>query len=261
MKPQVRLSAILIATQLDIKGIKAFIPYKPLADTAWELFYKTEGDKHLCFYNYGIVAFKGYSEEEIRFVVNSIKPYLTKETRWLRDDHDISLSEEENIQLDFDHIIVNRLDDQVVRIVMLNMAQSVALDHYHAISETLLSEVKNISKNLESSGRLTLGRNKMMRFLGKALNTQNDIAENIYIFDAPDLVWDNEYLDKLHQGLMKYFDLRIRFSEVDYTLKIIKDNLQIFREIASQRESNTLEVIIILLILLEVFDLLITKLF
>lgn len=261
MKTQVRLSAILIANQLDIKGIKAFIPYKPLADTAWELFYKTEGDKHLCFYNYGIAAFKGYSEEEIKFVVNSIKPYLIKETRWLRDDHDISLSDEENIQLDFDHIIVNRLDDQVVRVVMLNLAQSVVLDHYHAVSETLLSEIKDISKNLESSGRLTLGRNKMMRFLGKALNTQNDIAENIYIFDAPDLVWDNEYLDKLHQGLMKYFDLRIRFSEVDYTLKIIKDNLQIFREIASQRESNILEVIIILLILLEVFDLLITKLF
>ena len=100
----------------------------------------------------------------------------------------------------------------------------------------------------------------MMRFLGKALNTQNEIAENIYIFDAPDQVWDDEFLDKLHQGLMKHFDLRVRFSEIEYTLKIINDNLSIFREIINQRESSLLELIIIVLILVEIVDLFITKL-
>jgi required for meiotic nuclear division protein 1 len=100
----------------------------------------------------------------------------------------------------------------------------------------------------------------MHRFLGKALNTQNDIAENIYIFDAPDLTWEDEYLDKLHRGLIKHFDLKVRFSEIEYTQRIIENNLTVFREIIHQRESNLLEVIIILLILVEVFDLFITKL-
>ena len=100
----------------------------------------------------------------------------------------------------------------------------------------------------------------MMRFIGRALNTQNDIAENIYIFDAPDLVWDDEFLDRLNQGLIKHFDLRVRFSEIEYTLRIIEDNLRVFSEIINQRESSLLEWIIILLILVEVFDLLITKL-
>jgi uncharacterized Rmd1/YagE family protein len=100
----------------------------------------------------------------------------------------------------------------------------------------------------------------MLKFIGKALNTQNDIADNIYIFDAPDLVWDDEYLDKLHVGLMKHFDLRVRFSEIEYTLRIIEDNLSVFREISHQRESSILEYIIIALILVEVFDLIISKL-
>jgi len=43
-------------------------------------------------------------------------------------------------------------------------------------------------------------------------------------------------------------------------LRIIEDNLTVFREIIHQRESNVLEYIIILLILVEVFDLLISKL-
>ena len=59
---------------------------------------------------------------------------------------------------------------------------------------------------------------------------------------------------------MKHFDLRVRFSEIEYTLKIINDNLSIFREIINQRESSLLELIIIVLILVEIVDLFITKL-
>jgi uncharacterized Rmd1/YagE family protein len=100
----------------------------------------------------------------------------------------------------------------------------------------------------------------MRKFLGRALNTQNDIAENIYIFDAPESVWEDQFLDKLHQGLIKHFDLRVRFSELEYTMRIIDDNLTVFREISHQRESSLLEWIIILLIFVEVIDMIISKL-
>jgi hypothetical protein len=43
---------------------------------------------------------------------------------------------------------------------------------------------------------------------------------------------------------MKHFDLRVRFSEIEYTLRMIKDNLTVFREIIHQRESTLLEFII-----------------
>lgn len=76
-----------------------------------------------------------------------------------------------------------------------------------------------------------------------------------------DLAREDECLYRLHQGLMKHFDLRVRFSEIEYTLRIIEDNLIVFKEIIHQRESNILEYIIIILIIVEVFDLLFTKLF
>jgi uncharacterized Rmd1/YagE family protein len=58
---------------------------------------------------------------------------------------------------------------------------------------------------------------------------------------------------------MKHFDLRVRFNEVDYTLKIIAENLTVFREILQHRESSILEYVIVILILVEVVDLFITK--
>lgn len=255
-----KLSAIRIANQLDLKGIKAFLGTKPLADTSSELFYAWSAEKYQCFFNYGVIVFSGYAEEEIKTAVGALHPYLKSPNGWLRDDHDITVRDGAALEFLFDQVVVDHIDEKVVRIGMFNLAQSVALDHYHHTSEHLLTEIRAFTNHLEATGKLKISRRNMMKFIGRALNTQNDIADNIYIFDAPDLVWDNEYLDNLHKGLMRHYDLRVRFSEIEYTLRIIEDNLHMFREIYSQRESSYLEWIIIVLILVEVVDLFLSKL-
>ena len=260
MEKILKLSAIRVASQLDLKGIKTFLDLKPVADTSSELYYSFGPEKFQYFFNYGVIVFCGYSDEEIKVAIKTVTNYLKNPDTWLRDDHEICVIPESALEFEFDSVIVDHLDATVIRIAMFNLAQSVALDHYHHVSENLLTEIKGFTNHLEQTGKLSINRKNMMKFIGRALNTQNDIADNIYIFDAPDLVWDDEYLNKLHTGLMKHFDLRVRFSEVEYTLRIIEDNLSVFREISHQRESSILEWIIIILILVEVFDLLISKL-
>lgn len=260
MAQTVRLTAFLVANQLDIKGIKAFLELKTLADSSSELFYRFKEGKYQQYFNYGVVVFVGYTEEEMRWGIKTISTYLRNPlAQPLRDEFLIKVEEGKETNFDFEGATIGRMDDQVMRISMLNLAQSVALDYYNGVSENLLSEIRQFTRQLELTGKLKISRNNMLRFLGKALNTQNDIAENIYIFDAPEQVWDDEMLDKFHQGLIKHFDLRVRFSEIEYTQRIVQDNLVVFREIIHQRESNFLEYIIILLILVEVFDLFITK--
>jgi uncharacterized Rmd1/YagE family protein len=261
MPQTVKLSAFLVANQLDIKGIKTFLDIKPLADTSAELFYRFSEAKFQYYTNFGVMVLAGYTEDEMKWSIKAIKDYQRNALNtWLRDDLLIEAQDGKQIVFDYAKLIVDKCDDKVIRITMFNLAQSVALDCYHDVTETLLTEVKGFANQLEATGKLKISRKNMMRFIGRALNTQNDIAENIYIFDAPDLVWDDEYLDKLNQGLSKHFDLKVRFSEIEYTLRIIEDNLSVFREIINQRESSILELIIIILILVEIVDLLITKL-
>lgn len=255
----VKLHAFLVSNQIDLKGIKSLYNKKPLADSSSELYYGGAG-KYEYFFNYGVIVFSGYEEEEMKQAITAIRENLKDpETSWLRDEFQIRVEPSREFVFEFAEAIVGKLDEMVIRVAMLNLAQSVALDHYHSVSENLLTQVKGFANQLERTGKLKISRNNMHRFIGKALNTQNDIAENIYIFDAPDLAWENEYLDKLHHAFIRYFDLKVRFSEIEYTLRIIENNLTVFREIIHQRESNLLEFIIILLILVEVFDLFITK--
>ncbi len=261
MEKKVKLAALLVANQLDLKGIKTLLDLKPLADSSSELFYSIGADKYQYYFNYGVIVFSGHTDEEIKLAIKTVSAFLKNpSTNLMRDDHEIEVKEGE-MMFEFNQVVVERLDSKVIRIAMLNIAQSVALDHYHEVTENLLTEIRGFTNQLEATGKLSINRRNMLKFIGKALNTQNDIADNIYIFDAPELVWDDEYLDRLNKGLMKHFDLRVRFSEIEYTLRIIEDNLSVFREISNQRISNTLEWIIIILILVEVFDLFISKLF
>jgi len=262
MEKTVTLSAILVANQIDIKGLKSFLEIKPTSDSSTELFYSFGSDRYQYYFNYGVIVFSGHTEEEFKLAVKAVQNFLKNPTtNWMRDEHRISVGSVGVMEFDFDKVVVDHLDEKVFRIAMLNLAQSVALDHYHEVCENLLTEIKGFTNHLEQTGKLSINRKNMLKFIGRALNTQIEIADNIYIFDAPEQVWDDEYLDNLYKGLIRHFDLRVRFSEIEYTLKIIEGNLSVFREISNQRESNMLEWIIIILILVEVFNLFISKIF
>lgn len=260
MGMEIRLTAFHVAKQLDLKGIRAFLEAKPAAEASSELFYSFPGNRYQYFFNYGIIVFCGYSQEEMEGAIETASSYMRfAVSHTTRDEFAILYEEDAGMRFEFHRVILGTLTDEVFRIVMLNLAQSLALDYYVNTAENLLMEIKGFTNQMERTGNLRIRRKNMMRFLGRALNTQNSIVENIYIFDVPELVWEKEYLDKLHQGLIQHFDLRLRFRGVEYMMRMIEANLEVFSEILNQRESNLLEIIIILLILVEVFDLFITK--
>lgn len=97
-------------------------------------------------------------------------------------------------------------------------------------------------------------RKRLKRFIGHVLKIKNQISENLYIFDSPDITWENEALNKLNASLKQTFDLKDRYRYIAERVTIIKEDLELFKDIMDHRESSKLEWIIILLILVEVID-------
>src|SRR5689334_17931379 len=155
MPQTVKLSAFLVSNQLDIKGIKAFLDIKPLADSSFELFYGFSGGKYQYYFNYGVMVLAGYSEDEMKWAIKAVAAYQKNPTaNWLRDDHELKQEEHTDLVFEFDEVVLDRLDEKVIRIAMVNLAQSVALDYYHDVSENLLTEVKGFATQLEQTGKL-----------------------------------------------------------------------------------------------------------
>merc|ERR1711974_121617 len=96
------------------------------------------------------------------------------------------------LKVSFNAVELPSLEDEMIRLVMLHTSQSVALDRYSEITEALLDEANVHSEELERSGRLKISSKNLKKFIGKTLNLKNRISENLYIFDSPDVTWEDE---------------------------------------------------------------------
>ena len=104
-----------------------------------------------------------------------------------------------------------------------------------------------------------MGGIKLKKYIGRTLNLKNRISGNLYIFDSPEETWENENLNKLDIGLKKTFDLQMRFRTIQEGLSIVKENMELFKDLLQNRNSLTLEWVVIILILVEVINILISK--
>lgn len=262
---EISIAAYHIADSINLKQFKSDFTGKLISSSSSELFYSIEGGGYLNIFNYGNVAFANVSDVEKSQILIHLKKYLTNPISDdiihsdFNDDYKIKKHDDNKPLFDFDDLSINHVNEEMIKIVMLNVAQSVALDYYAHQSEMLLEKVNNFASQLEAVGKIKLSKRNMLKFIGMTLNRKNRIIDNLYIFDVPESVWEDKMLTEINSGMIRIFDLKTRFKEVQSNFKNIEDSLSIFMELYQHRMSNILEWIIIILILIEVVDLFITK--
>ena len=250
-----------IADSIDIKSFKNFFQTELLHADADELFYKTEPEAFIYVFKYGVVCFLNYEEAKISDFFLIISPYCKNLfEQKLTEEFQIETNVKEN-KFGYNKIEIANPDVEIFRLIMLNVSQSVALDYYYEQTSKLLSETNSHTQSLERRGRLDITGSNLKRYIGKTLNLKNRIAENLYIFDSPPETWEDENLNKIDIGLKRTFDLQERFRNIQEGLQIVKENLELFKDIMQYRNSNLLEWIIIVLIFVEVLNLIFEKLF
>jgi uncharacterized Rmd1/YagE family protein len=250
-----------VAESIDLKSFKSAFPFEIYYEDSDEVFYELPESKFIYVFKYGIVSFLNYDEikiaEFIQFVQqHSRNPY----SQMLSDELLIETGLPEN-KFGFNKVELKNARSDAFRLVMLNVSQSVALDHYSDQTNKLLAETQFYTRQLETRGRLDISGTNLMKYIGKTLNLKNKISENLYIFDSPDVTWDDEYLNRIDIGLKNTFDLQVRFRNVEEGLAIIRENLELFKDILQHKRSTALEWVIIILILVEVVNLGVEKLF
>jgi len=255
-----KVTSFQIADSVDIKLFKSSFPASLHYSDADELFFVIDSDKYLYVFKYGIVCFLGYSATEMAAFFQMIGPYCKNlfEQR-LSDEFDIE-TEAPAINYGYNKIEIPSPDVDEMRLIMLNVSQSVALDYYNQQTNSLLEETNFHTQWLEKKGKINMGGIKLKKYIGRTLNLKNRISANLYIFDSPEETWENENLNVLDIGLKKTFDLQARFRTIQEGLGIVKENMELFKDLLQNRNSVTLEWVIIILILVEVINIMIGKL-
>jgi uncharacterized Rmd1/YagE family protein len=250
-----------IADSIDIKEFKTVFTAELLHYDSDELFYRTASDEFIYVFKFGIVSFFNYDELQVASFMQVITPYCRNIPAYkLNEELEIETNAP-RLKVGFNKIELPDIDADVLRLIMLNVSQSVALDLYLQQTNKLLEETNYHTQILERKGKLDLSGRNLKKYIGRTLNIKNHISQNLYIFDSPEETWEDEALNRLDNSLKKTFDLQVRFRTIQDGLGIVKENLELFKDILQYRNSTQLEWIIIVLILIEVMNLFLEKLF
>lgn len=257
----IRIIAYQIAENTNIKKFKTEYTGELINSNSFELFYKFE-QGYVFVLNYGVVVFANVNDLQRSAFISLLTKYCINHLEnHLQEDFIIEKKEISQPEFSYNSLSVNEINNDVIRIVMLQVAQSLALDFYQEASQQLFEDSVNLTNQLETHGRLKISKQKLLKFIGKTLNTKNRIIDNLYIYDTPSVVWEDEFLGKVNDGLTKTFDISIRFKELEYMLKRVENNLSVFVELTNAEESKRLEWVVIVLIFIEILHLFINDIF
>ncbi len=256
-----KVTAFQIAEYIDIKRLRKGFIGKELSVNNFEAFYGADNDQFLYVQGYGMVVFSGYSETMMSETIEYLQSFSENAlTNKLREDFNIIKSKDLDI-IGYNEIQITRVDTGVMRIIMMHVGESVALDYYNEQTDLLLKETNKLISRLELKGNLNISGINLKKFIGKTLNMKNRISDSLYILSSPEEAWEDEYLSKIDIGMQNIFDIKLRHKEIDYKIQTIKENLELFKDMLQHRRSNQLEIIIIALIAFEILNMILDKIF
>ncbi len=250
-----------LGDRLDLKELKNNLTYTCIYADPTELMYENDHESYIGIFDYGSIVFFDVENSEQTLIINTIRTILKLDRIELkRENFDVEIEPEAPYIAIFDRLIIKEISIDIAKIIMLNIAQSVALDYYIEQSNVLLNQTFLFSQELEEKGKFSIKGKSLLKFIGRLLNLKNKITQNIYIFDSPNLTWNDQYLDVINNDLSRELDIKLRHSSLQENLNTVRQNLDILKDINQHSHSSTLEVIVIVLIAIEIINLFIDKL-
>lgn len=263
MKRGIKFEAVAyhLGSKLDLKRIRKQSVFSLIKYEHSFLLFQIKDNSFVYFKDYGSIVFINCDEN----IKQQLFKLVFKNDLNINDlpveKYDIIIGKEQKTEVEFDHITVAEFTVDIAHVIMLNLAQSVALDNYYKMSFSLLESMKKYALQLERTGNIKLTRNRMRKFIGTTMNLKNRIAENLFIFDTSSIAWSTENLLQLDNQLAKELDVVDRHHGLQENLNVVKEKLELFKDILQHKYSSLLEWIIILLILFEVVQLIIEKIY
>ena len=164
-----------LGDRIDLKELKNNLAYNCIYADPTELMYEAEHISYFGIFDYGSIVFFGVDNSEQTRIINSVRTILKLDSAELkRENFDVEIDPNASYKVIFDRLIIKELSIDIAKIIMLNIAQSVALDYYIEQSTILLSQTYQFSLELEEKGKFSIKGKRLLKFIGRLLNLKNN---------------------------------------------------------------------------------------
>lgn len=264
---EIRFKAVSVCNEININKLANHFGIKKKFE--WEDFLrlgshqltgvlKEPDNKYINLFAFGCLVFVNLQHHEMVDALNylsTIEPRLKSHNFNFTDDYSIEIhkeqpSEEQPLMTN-DYIITTEYASYQMEILSSVLAKSVALEKIESDIEILLDEIEVVIEAMQK-GRLSARDEKIALLSSRILSFKYNTISSIMILDKPDITWNNAKAEALYSDMSHLFELNERFNKVQMKAETLMDIIQVFTTFTQHKKANTLEWMIIILILFEI---------
>jgi len=251
-----RLDAYSYASRFVLRDVAALFPEeaKQSRDKT-QLVVSFAPDALVYAYDFGALVFVNVPEPTRQRILAAFFKALPREPHPpLHEDFLIEVRPGSKIEIAmaFDRVVVPEIGPSTFEVIATVLAQSVSIDYYDEDAQAILDKLAVIGAEVARRGR-PLGRQRdLVRFAGSAMAFQAEIVGVILLLDKPDLTWEDERADRLHEQLRYHFEIPERYKALETKLVTIRETLQALLQMGSERRMFFVELAVLVLIVIEV---------
>lgn len=265
---QINFKAVSLCNEINLNAIAAHFGIKKKFE--WEDFLrlnaaqlkgviKEHDNKSVNIFAFGALVFVNLEHHEIMDILNYLSHVETRLSNIsfdFADDYMLEVRKEDEIADDEAHftndaMITTEFGYYQMDILSVVLAKSVALEKIENDIEILLDEIELVITAMQT-GKLSVRDEKIARISARILSFKYNTISSIMILDKPDLTWNNENAEKLYTAMSHLFELDERYNKVQMKSETLMDIVQVFTTFTQHKKANTLEWMIILLIVFEI---------
>ena len=248
------VEAYSYASRFNLRDVAAWLPRdRPIRWSKTQFVVEFNHDQLLYVFDFGALVFINIANNERDPIVSSFETKLPHEPHPpLRESFLVEVRQNATVEVAFDRVVVPAIATSSLDVIATVLAQSVAIDYYDEDVQAILNRIGDVAREVASKGR-PLGRTSdFVKFVGAAIASQVEMISAISLLDKPDLTWENEDADKLHDKLRSTLEIAERYKALEIKLSTIRDSLQTLIEFSQSRRMLFLETSVVVLILLEI---------
>ncbi|KAI9779067.1 MAG: hypothetical protein M1839_007733 [Geoglossum umbratile] len=155
----------------------------------------------------------------------------------------------------FNDMITLRSGDHMIKLAMSHaIAQSTKLSFFEERMARTMSEAQYVPRRLALTGKLGMGREEVVKILGRLFKSRVDVNLSSNMLDVPNFFWDSEpTLHPLYFAVREYLEIKPRIQVLNERCRVFLDLAEILSDSIADKKMSRLTWIIIVLILISIF--------
>jgi uncharacterized Rmd1/YagE family protein len=219
---------------------------------------RPKGD--IFYFSYGCFVSWGFTEEEERAIVESIKEF-EKDPIAKPELDEFTCVYGDGMKIDQDEIVLQNKNVLTKLAISHGLAQSVKLTTFEGAIQKTIDNTKNMPEDLAKKGKIGMSRKKISKMMGELFTERNFVNIHAEILDTPEFFWDYPELEPFYRRTAHYLDVSKRVDVLNKRLAVVHELFEILSNELNHQHSTRLEWTIIALIFIEIVIALLRDLF